>query len=143
VIFNGGNLASLNNNAAVYYDPGFGVSYAPHFVGTIFGNVGGSSPSFEVHQLTDNWTGQNQTARQVIFDDTNQIAPYSDGNYVLSPCMGLITLGSGSGTFTAACVHTTSACSCNATHACTVGTPIQGSVGITGTGTDPVQVACQ
>jgi hypothetical protein len=144
VVFNGGLMVSLNNNPAVYYDPYYGVSYAPHFVGTVFANVAGSAPSVEVHQVAP--TGAaigNSTPRQVIFDDTTNIAPYSDGNYVVSPCIGVITLAAGAGTFTAACVHTTSACSCNASHACTVGTPGQGSVGITGTGTDPVQVACQ
>jgi hypothetical protein len=144
VVFNGGLMLSLNNNPAVFYDPYFGISYAPHFIGTVFANVGGSSPSVEVHQVapTGPATG-NSTPRQVIFDDTTNVAPYSDGNYVLSPCIGVTTLASGSGTFTAACVHANSVCSCNATHTCTVGTPSAGSVGITGTGTDPVQVACQ
>jgi hypothetical protein len=106
--------------------------------------VGGSSPTVEVHQVAP--TGPaigNSTPRQVIFDDTTNIAPYSDGNFVLSPCVGVITLASGAGTFTAACVHADSSCSCNASHACTVGTPSAGSVAITGTGTDLVQVACQ
>ncbi len=144
VVFNGGMMLSLNNNAAVYYDPYYGISYAPHFVGTLFANVGGSSPSFEVHQVAP--TGPaigNSTPRQVVFDDTTSIAPYSDGNYVVSPCMGVITLAAGAGTFTAACVHADSVCSCNEAHTCTVATPSAGSVGITGTGTDAVQVACQ
>jgi hypothetical protein len=62
------------------------------------------------------------------------------------PCRGLVTLSSGAGTFTNVCVTTRSLCNAMDTttfaNAVTFAAPAAGSVALTGTGSDVIQVGC-
>lgn len=68
------------------------------------------------------------------------------GSVVMTPCKGTVTLAAGTGTFSKTCVTTTSLCTArDATtpaNSVTLGVPANGSVAVSGTGTDSVVLSC-
>lgn len=86
----------------------------------------------------------------VAFRPLYPIPPQTGGDInpgpVYNGCKGSVTLSAGAGTFSNACVKTTSFCQCRDTttiaNSCTTANPSNGSVALTGTGTDLVLVNC-
>jgi hypothetical protein len=73
---------------------------------------------------------------------------FTDGRVaVTTPCDGKVTLAGGAGTFTDSCIAQSSKCEYVDTttfgNAVTLAAPANGSVGITGTGTDVIRVICR
>ncbi len=143
VVFVNSQFASLNNNADVYYESGYTTPGGLVFNGGGFFNGSGSTPSEAVHVYADSF-GHSGIAP--VFSGV-MLPPGllpADSTYLLSPCMGSVTLASGTGTFTASCIQSESACACVATNgdSCTA-TAGGGSAALAGTGTDTVNVSCQ
>jgi hypothetical protein len=135
VSIQGGAIAGSNNASAAVLDNGARVTftgvnmYADHSPTQIIAESGALSPVAVTNATLQSWGS----------------APWSStlGAVTATPCNGLVTLSSGSGTFTNICVRANSICGASAAHAVTIGTPAAGSVALTGTGTDVVSINCQ
>jgi hypothetical protein len=150
----GGSSEEISNNR---FDTGVSSSEAVETSGEIdawdngfIGTNGGS------YLLNTGATGliqvsaADQTTNKITDNSGGKVIMISGGTLtakVVNSCRMDVTLSSGSGTFSNACVTTASAC--NSTdittpaNACTVAAPTAGSVAITGTGTDVCRTWCE
>jgi hypothetical protein len=91
-----------------------------------------------------------------LLDGVAQNSPYplpiwteygAENGYIVNSCKSDVTLSTGTGTFTNACVTTASACSSTdiavPANTCKPGIPAVGSVVVTGTGSDVCRTVCQ
>jgi hypothetical protein len=138
----GGQSNSRNGAPFVCIDGGVGVNIDSH----IFGTFGLTTPPAQVINIINPPTSQIQLINS-SYQGTG--VPVSNlPQYVSSPgCGGPVTLAAGAGTVTQNCI--TPACHPRATDMTTFSNsvnftaPANGSIGLTGTGTDLISVTCE
>jgi hypothetical protein len=110
----------------------------------------------KANQMMDNYVPGTTNEMYYLLDGVSQIDLYplpawieygTENGYIVNACKGDVTLSTGTGTFTKACVTTASACVATdvsvPANACKPGIPAAGSVVVTGTGTDVCRTVCQ
>jgi hypothetical protein len=126
--------------------------FLPTFIDSEFSNTTGTSPVFN---FDSSWSGQTPFNPLDLEGATTYINESSGINLtnipanVITPdsCNGLVTLTSGSGTFSNICVTTASSCTAVDTttrsNSVTLGAPTNGSVSLAGTGGDVIKMGCR
>jgi hypothetical protein len=118
---------------------------APKFIGTGFDTFAQDQPANRVYNFVSAPT--SQLISEGVQSPTG-VAISNSPQYVSTPgCGGPVTLVAGAGTLTKACISTASICKGTDTttfaNAVTFAAPANGSVALTGTGTDVIRVECQ
>ncbi len=136
----GGNPQAIDSSPAIIVDSG-GTYNA--FGATLTSN--GGSPTEIVHKQGTGTVTANLTSP--LFAGWGSAALSTTADVVsMSPCKGSVTLAAGAATFSRTCVTTTSLCTARdattSANAVTLGVPVNGSVTLSGTGTDTVVVSC-
>jgi hypothetical protein len=138
------NITMHSNNSAQ--------DFMPTFINSEFSNTVGTNPVF----FFDSSFGGQSVSGPVEVEGAatyiNEVSgtPLTNSPaFVITPdsCNGQVTLASGSGTFSNICVTTASSCTAVDTtmrsNSVTLGTPTNGSVSLTGTGSDVIKMGCR
>jgi len=136
----GGQVSTATAAPAIWLDNGGNASVVGTELGSIEGSpsqivklTGGGSPSVMLLNPTMNAWGSAALSTTA-------------GVVSMLPCRGSVTMVAGAGTFSKVCVTTTSLCTArDATtpaNTVTLGVPSNGSVTLSGTGTDTVVLSC-
>jgi len=126
--------------------------FMPTFINSEFSNTVGTNPVF----FFDSSFGSQTIAGPVDLAGAATYINLASGSpltntpaFIITPdsCNGQVTLASGSGTFSNICVTTASSCTAVDTttrsNSVTLGTPTNGSVSLTGTGSDVIKMGCR
>jgi hypothetical protein len=149
----GGEFDLQNAVSNVTLDLGGSPFWLPTFINSEFSNTTGTNPVFN---FDSSWSGHTPLNGPLTVEGSTTYINESSGinltnapANVITPesCNGLVTLTSGSGTFSNICVTPASVCNMavdttTRANSVTVGTPTNGSVGLTGTGTDVIKIGC-
>ena len=134
-----GALAAASGGAGAWLDSGATAT----FIGPKFYNANGSPT--QIIEAT------GAASKVVLTNPTfsgfgSAVLSSTAGVATVSPCKGSVTLAAGAGTFSNVCVTTTSLCSARDTttpaNTVTLGVPANGSVTVSGTGTDSIVLSC-
>jgi len=136
----GGQIGTASAAPALWLDGGGNAS----IVGTLLTSIEGS-PS-QIIKLTGSGSQSVLLVNPLLSGWGSAALSTTAGVVSMIPCKGSVTMAAGAGTFSNACVTTTSLCTARDTttpaNAVTLGVPINRSVTFSGTGTDTVVLSC-
>jgi hypothetical protein len=136
----GGQLSTASAAPAIWLDNGGNASV----VGTQIGSIEGT-PS-QIIKLTGSGSQSVMLVNPLLDGWGSAALSTTPGVVSMIPCKGTVALAAGAGTFSNVCVTTTSICATrDATtpaNTVTLGAPVNGSVGVSGTATDSIVVSC-
>jgi len=136
----GGQVSTATAAPAIWLDNGGKASV----VGTELSSIEGS-PS-QIVKLTGGGTQSVLLVNPLLNGWGSAALSTTAGVVTMIPCKGAATLTAGAGTFSNVCVTTTSLCIARDTttpaNSVTLGVPTNGSVALSGTGTDSVVLSC-
>jgi Concanavalin A-like lectin/glucanases superfamily len=108
--------------------------------------ISGAGSPTQIVQVTGSTTGSAVMTSPTFVGWGSAPLSSTAGVVTMTPCKGSVTLASGAGTFSNVCVTTTSVCSARdvttPANAVTFGVPANGSVTLSGTGTDVIRLTC-
>ncbi|HWX27084.1 MAG TPA: glycosyl hydrolase family 28-related protein, partial [Steroidobacteraceae bacterium] len=136
----GGQIGTASAAPALWLDGGGNAS----IVGSLLTSIEGS-PS-QIIKLTGSGSQSVLIVNPLLSGWGSAALSTTAGVVSMIPCKGSVTMAAGAGTFSNACVTTTSLCTARDTttpaNAVTLGVPINRSVTFSGTGTDTVVLSC-
>jgi Pectate lyase superfamily protein/Concanavalin A-like lectin/glucanases superfamily len=136
----GGQIGTASGAPAIWLDNGGNASV----VGTEIGSIEGSPP--QIVKLSGGGTQSVTLVNPLLSGWGSASLSTTPGVVTMIPCKGTVALAAGAGTFSSACVTTTSLCiardATTAANAVTLGVPANRSVAVSGTGTDSIVVSC-
>jgi len=137
----GGQVSTATAAPAIWLDNGGNAS----IVGTDLGSIEGSPA--QVVKLTGGGSQSVMLVNPVLNGWGSAPLSTTAGVVTMIPCKGKVILAAGTGTFSNACVTTTSLCSARdaitPANAVALGVPANGSITVSGTGTDSIVLSCQ
>ncbi len=136
----GGQLGTASAAPAIWLDNGGKATTTGGLIYSIEG-----SPT-QVVKLTGSGATAVQLNNPVLEGFGGAALSTTAGVVTMTPCKGVVTMAAGAGTFNNICVTTTSVCfardATTPANTVTLGVPANGSVTLSGTGTDSAAISC-